>query len=207
LNLHASLLPWGRGASPIQAAVLAGLSASGWSAMIMEEGLDTGPVLARRELALAVDWNAGDFYAALKDCAPAFLLETLRGWRDGKLSPQPQDESGATFTRKIPREAGALDWRDDAERLDRQIKAYTPAPGCWCRLAGRRLGILRAAPAAAPAGSAPGRILEAGPRLQVACGRGALEILEVQPEGRRAMAAAEYLRGRSLAGVPGLENG
>jgi methionyl-tRNA formyltransferase len=207
LNLHASLLPWGRGASPIQQAILDGLTESGWSAMRMDAGLDTGPVFARLPLALNARWTAADLTAALAACAGPFLLRVLREWRDGTLAPEPQDDAAATLTRKVPAEAGAVDWSRPALELDRRIRAFTPSPGCWCRRDGERLGLLEAVPAPRQGEAAPGEVLAARPRLLVACGEGALELQRVQPPGRRPMAAAAYLNGRPLTPGQRLDNG
>ena len=209
LNLHASLLPWGRGASPIQQALLDGLAETGWSAMLMDAGLDTGPVLATQPLAISPRWTAGELGAALAAAAPAFLLSALRGWRDGSLRPSPQPEAGVTLTRKLPRAAGALDWSEPAQLLDRRLRALSPRPGCWCRRDGERLAVLRAQPAPAPAqaGAAPGEVLALRPQLLIACGDEALALELVQPPGGRPMPAAAYLSGRPLALGQRLENG
>jgi methionyl-tRNA formyltransferase len=207
LNLHASLLPWGRGASPIQQAILDGLAETGWTAMLMDAGLDTGPLLATQSLAVSPRWTAGELSAALAATAPAFLLATLRAWRDGRLMPRPQPAIGATLTRKLPRAAGALDWSEPALALDRRLRALSPAPGCWCHRGGERLGVLRAEPAAGRLDAVPGEILALKPQLLVACGDGALALEELQPPGRRAMPAAAYLSGRPFAPGERLENG
>ncbi len=207
LNLHASLLPWGRGASPIQQALLEGLTETGWSAMLMDAGLDTGPVLAQQSLAVSPRWTAGELSAALAAAAPAFLLSALRGWRDGSLQPSPQPAAGITLTRKLPRAAGALDWSESARQLDRRLRALSPRPGCWCHRDGKRLAVLRAQPAPGRAGAAPGEVLALRPQLLIACGEEALALEWVQPPGRRPMPAAAYLSGRPLALGQRLENG
>ena len=207
LNLHASLLPWGRGASPIQHAILEGLAESGWSAMLMDAGLDTGPVLTTHALTLNARWTAGDLTDALAACAGPFLLRALRGWRDGELAPVAQDDNAATLTRKIPAEAGGLDWSLPAVALDRRVRAYSPSPGAWCRRDGERLGLLAVAPAPRQGDAAPGEVMAARPRLLVACGEGALELQRVQPPGRRPMDAPSYLNGRPLRVGERLENG
>lgn len=201
MNLHASLLPWGRGASPIQQAILEGLSESGWSAMLMDEGLDTGPVLAKRPLAVDPRWNSGQLYAALADCSAPILLESIRGYRDGILAPEAQPEVGATYAGKIPGDAGAIDWSLSADELDRRIRAYTPSPGCWCLRDGERLGVLEAEPAAGETvtETEPGGVRVAEGELIVACGEGALSLRSLKPAGKRPMSAADYLNGRPLA--------
>lgn len=210
LNLHASLLPWGRGASPIQQAILEDLTESGWTAMLMEEGLDTGPMLDKRILAVAPRWSAEDLYQALKSCSADFLLATLRAYLSGDLDPESQPEAGASYAAKIPAAAGALDWELSAAGLDRQIRAYQPSPGSWCRRGGERLRLLAAEPLAAnecDAGGEAGRVLRADGELWVACGEGALRLLRLQAPGKRPMSAAEYLNGHPLAPGERLERG
>ena len=206
VNLHASLLPWGRGASPIQQSLLEGLTETGWSAMLMDEGLDTGPVLAKKTLSIEDNWNAGDLSEALGDVAPDFLLESLLAWRDGNVSPEPQPTSGATLTRKIPKEAGALDWAEPALDLHRRIRALNPEPGTWCLRDGARLAVIKSVLASAE--GSPGEVLEA-PKgvLRVACGEGALDLLTLKPQGKRPMPAGDYLRGRPLEPGQSLEQG
>jgi methionyl-tRNA formyltransferase len=206
VNLHASLLPWGRGASPIQQAILDGLTETGWSAMLMDEGLDTGPVLARQKVNIADRWDAGDLGLALAEAGPDFLLQSLRDWGDGQIQPESQDGSMATLTRKIPREAGALDWEESAIQLDRRIRALTPDPGVWCRRQAARLGILEAR--LASGNGKPGEVLDApSGTLRVACGKGALDLLKIRPEGKRPMSVEDYLRGRPLGHNERLERG
>lgn len=207
LNLHASLLPWGRGASPIQQAILEGLDVTGWSAMLMEERLDAGPVLAREELAVAPDWTAADLAAALAARAPAFLLATLRAWARGELTPEPQDEAAATYACCIAAGAGAIDWRLGAADLARRVRAYQPSPGTWFRRDGARIRLRRAAAVPDGGGAAPGTVVATRPAWRVACGAGALDLLEVVPEGRRPMPAAAYLNGRPSRPGEILENG
>jgi methionyl-tRNA formyltransferase len=206
VNLHASLLPWGRGASPIQQSLLEGLDETGWSAMLMDEGLDTGPVLAKNSCSIEDNWNAGDLSEALAQAAPDFLLESLRAWREGDIVPKTQPDTGATLTRKIPKEAGALDWKKPALDLHRQIRALNPEPGTWCMRDAARLFVIESAPAAAA--GLPGEILEA-PKgvLRVACEDGALDLLTVKPQGKRPMPAGDYLRGRPLEPGESLEQG
>jgi len=206
VNLHASILPWGRGASPIQHALLEGLDETGWTVMLMDEGLDTGPLLVTRTLSIEEDWNAGDLGLAMSEMGPGVLISALRNWRDGVIEPRVQPEEGVTFTRKIPREAGVLDWSLPALDLHRLVRALNPEPGAWCRRRSARLGILRTRPAEG-SGEA-GTVLEA-PKgaLRIACGKGALDLLELKPEGKGRMPAADYLRGRPFSPGEGLDRG
>ncbi|MCP4548236.1 MAG: methionyl-tRNA formyltransferase [bacterium] len=206
LNLHASLLPWGRGASPIQQAVLDGLAITGWAAMRMEAGLDTGPVLDTLQVRIEPRWNAGDLYAELKVRAPEFLLASLRGWADGSLEPERQDDHLATYAGLIPRDAGALDWSETVEQLDRRIRAYTPAPGCWFNHEGVRVRVLEAEPASTGSGR-PGEVLSCRPDFTVACGHGALILKQVVPAGRKPMSVTGWLNGTTITPGEHLEQG
>ncbi|MDP6419355.1 MAG: methionyl-tRNA formyltransferase [Candidatus Krumholzibacteria bacterium] len=208
LNLHASLLPWGRGASPIQQAILEGLPRSGWTAMKMDEGLDTGEILEQHPLEIASRWTAGDLQEALKETSAGFLMEVLQKWRAGEIQSSPQKEEEATHCPKIPASAGAIDWNRNAVELERRIRAFDPAPGSWCRREGKRLGILNAEILSEDETTRPGEVLSASDEgLDVSCGKGVLRILHLRPEGRKAQAVADYLRGRPLAAGSILEQG
>ncbi len=201
LNLHASLLPWGRGASPIQQAILEGLGESGWSAMHMDEGLDTGPVLGKLPLPIDPDWNSGDLYAALKNAAPEFLLSTIRRWAVDEIQAIPQSEEGVTHCAKISADAGAIDWEQPAERIERMMRAYQPWPGVWCKRDGKRLGLIAAQATLREEPARPGERLASGPdegALRIACGEGALTIQELKPQGKRSMNTRDYLNGQPL---------
>jgi methionyl-tRNA formyltransferase len=207
LNLHASLLPWGRGASPIQQAILEGLATSGWSAMKMDPGLDTGPVLDRLELPMDPRWRGADLYENLKTIAPRFLLDSIHGWDRGRLIPVPQREVGASYAPRIPADAGAVDWKLSAAELDRRIRAYFPMPGSYFYRDGERVRLLAAEPLTDFPDGEPGEVLEAGPRLVIGCGEGALNVIEVLPPGRKPMAVSAWLNGKPLAPGASLEDG
>lgn len=208
MNLHASLLPWGRGASPIQQAILEALPRSGWTAMKMDEGLDTGEILEQHSIEIASHWTAGDLHDALKESSADFLMEVLRKWRAGEIHPSPQIEEEATHCPKIPASAGAIDWRLPAFEIERRIRAFDPAPGSWCRREGKRLGILQAELLGEDTVSRPGEVLSATDEgLDVSCGKGVLRILRLRPEGRKAQTVADYLRGRPLKTGSILEQG
>jgi methionyl-tRNA formyltransferase len=162
--------------------------------------------LAKNSCSIEDNWNAGDLSEALAQAAPDFLLESLRAWREGDIVPKTQPDTGATLTRKIPKEAGALDWKKPALDLHRQIRALNPEPGTWCMRDAARLFVIESAPAAAA--GLPGEILEA-PKgvLRVACEDGALDLLTVKPQGKRPMPAGDYLRGRPLEPGESLEQG
>jgi methionyl-tRNA formyltransferase len=190
LNIHASLLPRWRGASPIQAAILAGDAASGITIMRMDEGLDTGPML----LAEATPIGPRETGATLHDrLAPIGARLILRALVEAPPA-QPQPD-GATHCGKLSRADGRLDWTQPAAQLDRQVRAFHPWPGTFGLLDQAPLKVLEAEPAEGH--GPPGTVLDAA--LRVACGQGALRLLRVQAPGRRAMDAADFLRGHALA--------
>ena len=189
LNIHASLLPRWRGAAPIQRAIMAGDAETGVTIMRMEEGLDTGPMLLKEELAIGADTDAGALHDALAEIGARLIVRALE--RLPELTPVPQPADGVTYAAKIAKEECRIDWRRGAAELDRHIRGLSPAPGAFTEINGERLTIL-AADVAAGSG-APGTILD--DRLTVACGEGALRPTLVKRAGKRAMSAEEMLRG------------
>jgi len=199
INIHASLLPRWRGAAPIQRAILAGDSQTGVSIMAMEPGLDTGPVLMREAIAIAPEDDAQSLHDRLAHLGARMIVATLRDMAQGTVSPEPQDESRATYAAKIDKSDTLLDWRKSALELDRVVRAFRPAPGARTRNGAEELKVWRARPV--DGSGVPGTVLRASDTLVVACGDGALEIAELQRPGGRRVSAAEFLRGRPL--VPG----
>jgi methionyl-tRNA formyltransferase len=197
LNVHASLLPRFRGAAPIQHAILAGERETGVSIMQMEEGLDSGPVLHRAPTPIAPGETAGALAARLAELGATALVEALSLLSAGVARPQPQDHAAATFAPKIDREQARLDWGRDALALERQVRAFDPAPGAWSLLDGAPVKLFGAE--TADGSGTPGTVLAAADRLLVACGRGALSLREVQPAGRGRMTAQAWVRGRGAA--------
>ena len=195
LNVHASLLPRWRGASPIQHAILAGDRETGITIMRMDEGLDTGPILLAESLAIGPAETGGSLHDRLASLGARLIAEALDSLAAGKLVPRPQSDEGACYAPKLTREDGRLDWRRPAEELARRVRALNPRPGAWCEAGHERLRVL-AAEAIAGNGP-PGRLLD--DRLTIACGNGALRLVEIQRPGRRAMGAEEFLRGYPLA--------
>lgn len=195
INLHGSNLPRWRGAAPIQRAIMAGDATTGVDIFQMEVGLDTGPVHASRTVTIGTHETAGQLHDRLAILAADMLPETLAAIAAGRSDPRPQDEAGATYAHKIQKAEGQLDFKKSALELDRQIRGLTPWPGTFAFLEGERLVVGRAEPVQAD-GEA-GTVIETP--FTVACGQGALRILEVQPAGRRMMAADEFARGRRLA--------
>lgn len=206
LNLHASLLPRHRGASPIHAAILAGDTESGMTIMRMDEGLDTGAILRVARTPLAPDETAGSLHDRLGEMAVQPLREVLDDLLAGSAVEEAQEERLATYAPKLTRQDGRVDWTASAGEIDRRIRGMTPWPGAWTVFPdGGVLKIHRAVPEASE-GGAPGEVMEASEHgLLVAAGGGALRLLEIQAAGGKRLAAADFLRGRTV--LPGLRLG
>jgi methionyl-tRNA formyltransferase len=201
VNIHASLLPRWRGAAPIQRAVLAGDTETGITIMRMEAGLDTGPMLHVRGLPIAADETGGSLHDKLSRLGADALLEALPGIEAGTLVPRAQDDALATYARKLQKAEAVIDWGLAAAAIERQVRAFNPWPVAETRLDGETLRVWRAQ-AIAGEGGRPGEVVAASREgIEVATGAGRLRILELQPPGRRAMAAREYLNARDLAGA------
>ncbi|TDL75000.1 methionyl-tRNA formyltransferase [Palleronia sediminis] len=193
LNIHASLLPRWRGAAPIQRAIMAGDDETGICIMRMDEGLDTGPVLSRATTPIGATDTAGDLHDRLAGIGADLIVTALD--RLGALPPLPQPETGASYAPKIDKAEARIDWTGAAAGIDCQIRGLSPFPGAWCEAGGERLKILRSR--LAEGQGAPGEILGGG---RIACGEGAVELLEIQREGRKPQPAAEALRGLRVEG-------
>jgi methionyl-tRNA formyltransferase len=191
-NLHASLLPRWRGAAPIQRAIMAGDTKTGVMVMRMEEGLDTGPVLSTWPTPLNDDMTAGDLHDLLSREGAQLMADTLDKMARGALSEQPQLD-GATYAKKITAEEARIDWKRPAHEVLRHIHGLNPAPGAWTMAGETRLKILRVR--FAEAKGEPGEIVGA---LTIACGTGALEVIEIQRAGRETQSAEAFLRGFEL---------
>lgn len=198
LNLHASLLPRHRGASPIQSAILAGDTASGITLMHMDVGLDTGDIVLAHSLVLAPDETGGSLHDKLAQLAPAVLAEGLPLFANKTASRLKQNPDLVTHCGKLTRDSGQIDWAETATQLDRRIRAFHPWPGTFTTLPnGKKLKIHRAHPVKGQ--GQPGEILSATPSgLHIATSDSALALDEVQPEGRSRMSAADFLRGNPL---------
>lgn len=204
LNLHPSLLPRHRGASPIPAAILAGDTETGVSLMVMDEGLDTGPIVARVALALDGTETAPVLERALATMAAELLATSLGPWLDGRLKAVPQPDDGVTLTRPLHREDGRLDPRLGALHLERMVRAYQPWPGTWFQTDVGRIVLWVAAAEIASGlersgadGDQPiGSIVADGDGLAVVVADGRLRLLELQVAGGRRMSAADLRRGR-----------
>ncbi|TNE28956.1 MAG: methionyl-tRNA formyltransferase [Alphaproteobacteria bacterium] len=203
INIHASLLPRWRGAAPIQRAILAGDSKSGVAIMQMEKGLDTGPVLMMDEVAITPATTATSLHDALATMGGRLIVKTLAAFAaDAPPKAVPQSELGGEtcYAAMLTREEGQIDWTENAEVIERKIRALTPWPGVWCLYAhgSKRLKIHASAIAASSSSAAPGTILDK--KLTIACGNGtALTLASVQPEGKKAMDGGSFLNGGAIA--------
>ncbi|OWY02498.1 methionyl-tRNA formyltransferase [Thioclava sp. F1Mire-8] len=191
LNIHASLLPRWRGAAPIHRAIMAGDSQTGICIMQMEAGLDTGPVMLREATEIGATETTGELHDRLSAMGARLILDALSEIDSLILQPQPED--GVTYAAKIDKAEAQVDWTRPADEVIRHINGLSPFPGAWTEIAGERIKLLRAAPAEGSA--APGEILDG---FTIACGTGALEILEAQRPGKRPMSGDDVLRGLRL---------
>ena len=191
LNIHASLLPRWRGAAPIHRAIMAGDAGTGVCIMQMEAGLDTGPVLLREATPIGATETTGQLHDRLSAMGARLILAALD--RIETLTPQPQPEIGVTYAQKIDKAEARVDWTRPAPELVRQINGLSPFPGAWCEINGERVKLLRAA--LAEGHGAPGQVLGG---FTIACGSGALDILNAQREGKKPMPSSEVLKGLAL---------
>jgi methionyl-tRNA formyltransferase len=204
VNLHASLLPAWRGAAPVAHALLAGDGVTGVTLMQMDEGLDTGPMLAARSTPITEADDRGLLTARLADMAAELLLDNLERLSSGGLQPQPQDHAMATLAPRLNKADGRLDWSRPALEVARRVRAFSPRPGAFTFIGGRRLLVRQVAldtALKAPEGP-PGSLAapEGQSGIPVRCGEEtALRLVRVQPEGRAAMEAAAAMRGRQLS--------
>jgi len=205
LNVHGSLLPAYRGAAPIQRALLDGQAETGVTIMQMDAGLDTGAMLAKATTPIGPTDNAQTLHDRLAKRGAELLLEMIPGHVAGQITPEPQDDALATHAAKITRDMGRVDWSLPATRLWNQARAFTPWPGLYTRLDGKRLKLLEVEPAET-AGLGPGCVGQADAGgIVVGCGDGTLRITRLQKEGGKRLAAAEFLAGTPLP--PGTQLG
>ncbi len=194
LNIHASLLPRWRGAAPIQRAIMAGDAETGVCIMQMEAGLDTGPVLLRQAIPIGPEETAAGLHDRLSALGAGMILQALDGL--DHLVPAPQPEAGVTYAAKIDKAEARVDWAAPAETVDRQIRGLSPFPGAWVQIGAERVKLLRSRLVAGQ--GVPGQVLGG---FTIACGTGAVEVVEAQREGKRPMPAAEVLKGLTLPPV------
>jgi len=198
LNVHGSLLPKHRGASPIQSAILNGETETGVTIMKMDAGLDTGEIVSQRRAPILPEDNSQTLHDRLARLGADLLVETIPDYAAGKISPRPQPKEGATYAAKIKKEDGRIDWSGPAEKILNRLRAFTPWPGAFTFLKTEvkpRLLKIWKAEIAEKSGNA-GEILSADKNgIVVACGKNALRILELQREGGRRLTAEQFLAG------------
>ncbi|NWG87860.1 MAG: methionyl-tRNA formyltransferase [Hydrogenophilaceae bacterium] len=198
VNIHASLLPRWRGAAPIQRAIEAGDRETGITLMQMDAGLDTGAMLSRAALTITADDTAGSLHDKLAELGAHEIVALLPRLQAGEVGAAAQDDTLATYAKKIGKEDAAIDWRRSAVELDRQIRAFNPVPGAFGQLGGEAVKLWRARPA--DGRGTPGEIIAVErDAVRVACGDGALDLLELQKAGAKRMAVAAFLAGNPLA--------
>ena len=197
LNLHASLLPKYRGAAPIQWAIANGETATGVTTMRINEGLDTGDILLQKEIAIAPDDTAVTLAPRLAAIGADLMVETLRGLEAGSITPRPQDHSRATLAPLLNKEDGRIDFARTAQEIANRLRGFQPWPGAFTTLHGKQLSMTAAKAIASGTSPIPPGVLSVeGERLLAGCGSAtALELLELQPEGRKRMLARDFLHG------------
>jgi len=203
-NVHYSLLPAYRGATPVQHALLAGDRRTGVTIFQIDEGLDTGPILASREHPIEPFLHAGELLSELAGVGAALLVETLAQAAEGSLTATAQ-RGVPSLAPKLGREAGRLDFGEPVSQIFRRWQAVTPEPGAFTTISGKdaSLAIRRARPAPDVVDLTPGSVQARAGRVLIGCGRGALEVSDVQPSGKKPMSAADWLRGAGLDVVCG----
>lgn len=200
INLHASLLPKYRGAAPIQWAIANGETVSGNTTMRLDEGLDTGDILLQQQLPIASDDTALSYAPMLAAAGARLMVETLEGLKGGTIRPQKQDEARATLAPLLSKEDGRIDFTRTAKQIYDRLRGFQPWPGAWTTYRGKQLSITAARPVAEKISAPPGEMI-AGEKLLVACGSGSvLEMLEVQPEGKKRMPAGAFIAGYQPSG-------
>jgi methionyl-tRNA formyltransferase len=201
INVHASLLPKYRGSAPIQWSIVKGEKLTGVTTMVLDAGMDTGDMLLKKEIAIALDDTAVSLSDKLSSAGAKLLLETLPGYLSGDIQPQAQDESQATAIPLLKKEDGEMDWSQTATELYNQVRGFHPWPGTFTYFQGKTLKILRARLGVdeLPHQGNPGQIVEIGRDfIRMRCGEGVLELLEVQLAGSKAMDAGSFARGQRL---------
>jgi methionyl-tRNA formyltransferase len=201
LNVHASLLPRWRGASPVTAAIRAGDTETGVTIMLMDEGMDTGPIIAQHAVAIADDQTGGTLTKLLAELGAELLVETLPAWLAGQIDPQAQDDRLATTTRLLKKQDGKLDWTQSAPEIERQVRAFSPWPGTFSHGPRGQIKILTVEvvdeanqPRSGPSG--PGTVFQHQKQILVVTGAGMIRLLTVQPAGKKAMPAVAMINGQ-----------
>ncbi|MFJ2700938.1 methionyl-tRNA formyltransferase [Streptomyces rochei] len=199
VNLHFSLLPAWRGAAPVQHALMAGDEITGASTFLIEEGLDSGPVYGTVTETVRPTDTSGDLLTRLAFAGAGLLAATMDGIENGSLKAVPQPEEGVTLAPKITVEDARVDWAAPALRVDRVVRGCTPAPGAWTTFRGERLKLVQAVPVPDRTDLAPGQLAAGKTNVYVGTGSYAVELLWVQPQGKKPMRAADWARGVRIA--------
>lgn len=195
LNVHASLLPNYRGASPIQAAILAGEDTTGVTLMKIDKGLDTGPTIVKKQCSIKPDDNFEILHDSLSKLGAKLIKESLIPYLNGELQPEIQDESPTSVTKKVSRKDGQVDWTEPAEQIERQIRAYTPWPGAYCFCEGKRLKILETVVIQLPSQLPPGTVLQRGNSIIVGTKKNGLQLKTIQLEGKKKQPIESFIKG------------
>lgn len=198
LNIHPSLLPRHRGPSPVAATILAGDERTGVSLMLMDEGMDTGPLIAQKQVPVSPEDTTGSLTEKLAQIGAELLQQTLPIWLRKEITPEPQEEEKSTYSRLIRKEEGKIDWHRPAGELGRKVRAFQPWPGCYTTWQGKLLKIITAVPL--PGTGDPGKVIDTKERPGASVGvqtvEGVLGLLQLQLEGKRVMTAEEFVRGQ-----------
>jgi methionyl-tRNA formyltransferase len=196
INVHASLLPKYRGAAPIQWAIAKGEKITGVTTMLLNEGLDTGDILLQREIQVEEEDTSVTLAPRLAALGADLLLETLPRLEQGKITPTPQDHAHATLAPILTKEDGLIDFNRTAMEIHNRLRGFQPWPGAYTRFRGKNLKLIAVKPAVAPSALEAAELRIEGDRLFVGCGNGtALELVQLQPEGKKAMTAREFING------------
>lgn len=200
INLHGSLLPKYRGAAPIQWAVASGETVTGNTTMLLEEGLDTGPILLQQQIPIGPNQTSADLFTVLAEQGAPLVVETLTGLDQGTIKPQPQNHALATHAPILTREDGHMDFaKHTATELYNRWRGFQPWPGAFVLLEGKKLIVHKLAVASLAQSAEPGTLRIDGTHIYATCTNGTrLELIELQPEGKKSMSAADFLRGHSL---------
>jgi len=196
LNVHGSLLPRWRGAAPIHRALLEGDERTGITIMQMEQGLDTGPIIMQDSIPIGPQATSSQIHDQLAKLGAQLMLRTLENLQTSLLKTIPQPPVGITYAQKLERAEGRICWQDTADTLERKVRALNPWPGVWFEYQNERIKILKAAIAENPQSAAPGTML--AKNFTVACGQGALRLLEIQKAGGRVLEGQTFLNGQPI---------
>jgi methionyl-tRNA formyltransferase len=194
VNLHASLLPKYRGAAPIHWAIIKGEKVTGVTTFLMDEGMDTGPLLLQREVAIDEEDTVDSLGEKLAQVGADLVMETLEGLERGTLTPRPQDNSQATYAPKLKREDGKINWSKDAKEIFNFIRGTNPFPGAFTFYENKRLKVHKSCVTKGEFKGEAGEVVDVS-KFVVKAGKGALELLEVQPEGKKVMSGADFIHG------------